>query len=87
MLAAHPRRGGLMEFVVFVLGGLAVGLWAGGSFARFRRSLKDVRGSKGLLAGARKKRYSATVHSLRTAVILAVLLVCFFMGLHAAGRL
>jgi hypothetical protein len=76
-----------MEFVVFVLGGLAIGLWAGGSFSRFKRARSDVRGAKSLVTGARKRRYDAGVHTLRTGMILAGLVVVFFLGLRAAGRI
>jgi hypothetical protein len=81
-----PVRGELMDSVVIIVLALIVGLWAGGSFARFKRARSDLRGTKGLLPGLRKKRMAAGVHSLRAGALL-VLLFVFFLGLRAAGKL
>ena len=76
-----------MELVLYVGAALGVGLWVGGSFARLRRSRVDVRGAKGLLAAARKRRAAAAVHSTRAGLVLIILIAVFILGLRAAGRL
>jgi hypothetical protein len=76
-----------MDSVVLILVALVVGLWVGGSFARFRRARADLRGTKGLLPGLRKKRMAAGMHSLRAGALLMFLLFVFFLGLRAAGKL
>lgn len=66
---------------------LIVGLWVGASFARFNRSRRDLRGTKGLLPGLRKKRMAAGLHSLRAGLLLVGVVFVFFLGLRAAGRI
>ncbi len=75
-----------MDLVLYVLAALALGLYVGASYARFKRSLADVRGSKTLLAGARKKRTVASVGMLRAGFALVGLVFVFFLGLRAAGK-
>ena len=76
-----------MELVLVLGAALGLGMWVGGSFARFKRSRVDVRGAKGLLAGARKRRAAAVLHSIRAGIVLIVLVFVFILGLRAAGRL
>jgi hypothetical protein len=76
-----------MDSVVLILVALVAGLWAGGSFARFKRARSDLRGTKGLLPGLRKRRVAAGLHSLRAGALLAFLLFVFVLGLRAAGKL
>jgi hypothetical protein len=66
---------------------LVIGLWVGASFARFNRSRRDLRGTKGLVPGLRKKRNIAGVHSLRAALVLLGVVFVFFLGLRASGRI
>ena len=66
---------------------LIVGLWVGASFARFNRSRRDLRGTKGLLPGLRKRRTAAGLHSLRAGLLLVGVVFVFFLGLRAAGRI
>jgi hypothetical protein len=75
-----------MDSVVLILVALVVGLWAGGSFARFKRARADLRGTKGLLPGLRRRRTAAGVHSVRAGALLVFLLFVFFLGLRAAGK-
>jgi hypothetical protein len=75
-----------MDSVVLIVLALLVGLWAGGSFARFNRARTDLRGAKVLVTGARRKRAVAAGHSLRAGLVLAFLIVVFVMGLRAAGK-
>ena len=76
-----------MELVLVMGAALGLGLWVGGSFARFKRSRADVKGAKGLLAGARKRRTAAVFHSARAGLVLIILIAVFILGLRAAGRL
>jgi hypothetical protein len=66
---------------------LIVGLWVGGSFARFNRSRRDLKGTKVLIGGLRKRRNGAAMHSLRAALALVGVVFIFFLGLRAAGRI
>jgi hypothetical protein len=75
-----------MDSVVLIVVALLIGLWAGGSFARFKRARADLRGTKGLLPGLRKKRTAAGVDTLRAGALVAFLLFVFFLGLRAAGK-
>jgi hypothetical protein len=76
-----------MELVLYVGAALGVGLWVGGSFARLKRSRTDVRGARGLLVGARKKRAAAAMHSVRAGILLFIVVLVFILGLRAAGKL
>ena len=76
-----------MDSFVLVIVALFVGLWAGGSFARFKRARNDLRGTKGLIPGLRTKRWNAGVHSLRAMLALVGLIFVFFLGLRAAGKM
>lgn len=66
---------------------LVVGLWVGASFARFNRSRRDLKGTKALVGGLRKRRNGAAMHSLRAGLALLGVAFVFFLGLRAAGRL
>ena len=74
------------SFVLIVLA-LGVGLWAGASFARFKRARSDLRGTKGLLPGLRRKRMAAGVHTFKAAAVLVFLLIALVMGMRASGRM
>jgi hypothetical protein len=76
-----------MDNALMFVVALIVGLWVGASFARFNRSRRDLRGTKALLPGLRKKRTAAAAHSLRAGLALAGIVFVFFLGLRAAGRL
>lgn len=76
-----------MDSIVFIVAALLAGLWAGGSFARFKRARADLRGTRGLIPGLRKKRMAAGVQSLRAFMLLAGLMFVFIMGLRAAGKM
>jgi hypothetical protein len=87
MLALSFLLGELMDTALMFVVALAVGLWVGASFARFNRSRRDLRGTKGLLPGLRKKRNAAAGQSLRAGLLLIGVVFVFFLGLRAAGRI
>jgi hypothetical protein len=66
---------------------LVIGLWAGASFARFNRSRRDLKGTKGLVPGLRKRRNAAGLHSVRAVLVLLGVVFVFFLGLRASGRI
>ena len=76
-----------MDNALMFVVSLAIGLWVGASFARFNRSRRDLKGTKILVGGLRKRRNQAAAHSLRAGLILAGVVFVFFLGLRAAGRL
>jgi uncharacterized iron-regulated membrane protein len=76
-----------MDNVLMFVVALVVGLWVGGSFARFNRSRRDLRGTKSLVPGLRKRRNAAGLHSLRAVLILVGVVFVFFLGLRASGRI
>lgn len=87
MLTQSVSLGGLMDSALMAVVALVVGLWVGGSFARFGRSRRDLAGTKALLPGLRKKRNAAAGHSVRAGIALIGVVFVFFLGLRAAGRL
>ena len=76
-----------MDNALMLVVALIVGLWVGGSFARFNRSRRDLRGTKSLMPGLRKRRNTAGMHSLRAGLVLVGVVFVFFLGLRAAGRI
>ncbi|GAA0948646.1 hypothetical protein [Virgisporangium aurantiacum] len=76
-----------MDNALMLIVALLVGLWVGGSFARFNRSRRDLRGTKSLIPGLRKRRNAAGLHSLRAGLLLLGVVFVFFLGLRAAGRI
>jgi uncharacterized iron-regulated membrane protein len=76
-----------MDNILMFAVALVVGLWVGGSFARFNRSRRDLRGTKGLVPGLRKRRNTAGLHSLRAVFVLIGVVFVFFLGLRASGRI
>lgn len=76
-----------MDNALMLVVALIVGLWAGGSFARFSRARRDLRGTRGLVPGLRKKRTAAGLHSLRAVLVLLGVVFVFFLGMRAAGRI
>jgi hypothetical protein len=76
-----------MDNALMFVVALIVGLWVGGSFARFNRSRRDLKGTKALVGGLRKRRNAAAGHSLRAALALAGVAFVFFLWMRAAGRL
>ena len=76
-----------MDNVLMFAVALVIGLWVGGSFARFNRSRRDLRGTKSLVPGLRKRRNAAGMHSLRAGLLLIGVVFVFFLGLRAAGRI
>ena len=76
-----------MDNALMFVVALVVGLWVGGSFARFNRSRRDLKGTKALVGGLRKRRNGAAVHSLRAGLALIGVVFIFFLGLRAAGRI
>jgi hypothetical protein len=76
-----------MDNALMFVVALVVGLWVGGSFARFNRSRRDLKGTKALVGGLRKRRNGAAVHSLRAGIALIGVVFVFFLGLRAAGRI
>ena len=80
-------QGRMQRFVRVGVVALVVGLWVGGSFARFNRSRRDLKGTKALVGGLRKRRNSAAGHSVRAVLVLVGVAFVFFLGLRAAGRI
>jgi hypothetical protein len=76
-----------MDNALMFVVALIVGLWVGGSFARFSRSRRDLSGTKGLIPGLRKKRNAAGLQSIRAGLVLVGIVFVFFLGLRAAGRI
>ena len=76
-----------MELALLFAVALIFGMWIGGSFARFNRSRRDLRGTKALLPGLRKRRSAAAMHSLRAGLALVGVVFVFFLGRRAAGRI
>jgi hypothetical protein len=76
-----------MDNALMFIVALIVGLWVGGSFARFNRSRRDLRGTKALIGGLRKRRNGAALHSLRAGIALIGVVFVFFLGMRAAGRI
>ncbi|GAA1030248.1 hypothetical protein GCM10009557_21550 [Virgisporangium ochraceum] len=76
-----------MDNALMLVVALIVGLWVGGSFARFNRSRRDLKGTKSLVGGLRKRRNAAGLHSLRATLVLLGVVFVFFLGLRAAGRI
>ena len=76
-----------MELALLFAVALIFGMWIGGSFARFNRSRRDLRGTTALLPGLRTRRCAAAMHSLRAGLALVGVVFVFFLGLRAAGRI
>jgi hypothetical protein len=87
MIAPNAVHGELMDNALMIVVALVVGLWVGGSFARFSRSRRDLKGTKSLIPGLRKRRNTAGLHSLRAALVLIGVVFVFFLGLRASGRI
>jgi hypothetical protein len=76
-----------MDTFLFIVVALIVGVWAGGSFARFKSARANLKGTKALMGGLRTKRWDTGFHSLKAILALLGLLFVFFLGLRASGKM
>jgi len=76
-----------MDTFLFIVVALVVGVWAGGSFARFKSARANLKGTKQLMGGLRTKRNDTGLHSLKAVLAVLGLLFVFFLGLRAAGKM
>jgi uncharacterized iron-regulated membrane protein len=86
-MLTQVTMGELMDNALMFVVALIVGLWVGGSFARFSRSRRDLKGTKSLVGGLRKRRNAAGLHSVRAGLVLIGVVFVFFLGLRASGRI
>jgi hypothetical protein len=76
-----------MDTIVYVVVALVVGIWAGGSFARFKSARANLAGTKAMIPGLRSKFWNNGFHSVKAILALVGLLFVFFLGLRAAGKM
>lgn len=76
-----------MDSAVMIFATLAVGLWTGATYMRFKRARADLRGTRKMIPGLRKNRTALGLHTLRAGLVMGFMLLVFVMGMRASGKM